>query len=118
MTNHPSILVIDADATVRRLLRSSLSAEDYRLHEATSAEDGLLQVDALKPDIVLLDFHLPDMGGVEAIRYMRWRKYECPVIVLSSRADEKDKIDALDAGADDFITKPFGVGELSARIRV
>ena len=118
MANHPSILVIDADPQVRRLLRSSLSAEDYRLREATSAEDGLLQLDALKPDLVLLDFNLPDMSGVEAIRYMRWRKCECPVIVLSSRADEKDKIDALDAGADDFVAKPFGVGELSARIRV
>jgi two-component system KDP operon response regulator KdpE len=102
---------------VLRFLRASLSAHGYRVLEAASGEQGLVEAATRSPDIVLLDLGLPDLDGVEVARRLRgWSAV--PVIVLSARGQESDKIKALDAGADDYLTKPFGVGELLARMRV
>ena len=110
------ILVIDDEAAIRRFLHSALSSEEFTLHEAASGHNGLSAAAALRPDLVLLDLGLPDLDGIEVVRRLReWS--QVPVIVLSVREREDDKIAALDAGADDYLTKPFGVGELLARIR-
>ena len=110
------ILVIDDEAAIRRFLHSALSSEEFTLHEADSGHSGLSAAAALRPDVILLDLGLPDLDGVEVIRRIReWS--EVPIIVLSVREREDDKVAALDAGADDYLTKPFGVGELMARIR-
>ena len=110
------ILVIEDDAQIRRFLRATLSAEGYQFHEATTAGEGMAQVAARQPDLVLLDLGLPDRDGLEVIRHIReWR--QMPIVVLSARGQEKDKIAALDLGADDYVAKPFAVGELLARIR-
>src|SRR5688572_21901593 len=123
MRNHllndcPSILVIDADPDARRTLRGALSAEHYLLREATGVGDGMTQIAALRPDLVLLDPSAPDVPGLELIRQIRWAKHNCPIIVLSARSDERYRIEALDMGADDFMAKPLAIGELLARIRV
>src|SRR4051812_31734939 len=114
----PEVLIIEDDAQIRRFLRTSLSAEHYRFREAKTAADGLKEAASRQPDVVLLDLGLPDRDGVEVIKHIRERKQNFPIIVLSVRSAERDKIAALDAGADDFVNKPFAVGELLARLRV
>ncbi len=110
------ILVIDDELAIRRFLRYSLDPAQYELIEAESGNEGLRLIAKKSPAVVLLDLGLPDIDGVEVARQAReWS--EVPIIVLSAREQEKDKIAALDAGADDYLTKPFGVGELQARIR-
>jgi two-component system KDP operon response regulator KdpE len=111
------ILIIEDDAEIRRFLRTALGAEQYRLREATTAAEALVQ-SKIPPDVIVLDLGLPDEDGVEVIKRVRERDTRTPIIVLSVRGSEHDKIRALDAGADDFITKPFAVGELFARLRV
>ena len=116
-TPGPLILIIEDEAQLRRYLRPSLAAEGYRLVEAATGQEGLSLASQYVPDIVLLDLGLPDMDGLEVTRLLRqWS--EVPIIVLSARGQEKDKVAALDAGADDYLTKPFGFPELLARLRV
>jgi two-component system KDP operon response regulator KdpE len=112
----PLVLVIDDEPPIRRLLRTSLVAQRYRVVEAATAAEGLMRVRADRPDAVLLDLGLPDEDGIGVIRTLRGFS-KVPIIVLSSRGDEAGKIEALDLGADDYVTKPFGMGELVARIR-
>jgi two-component system, OmpR family, KDP operon response regulator KdpE len=114
----PEVLIIEDDPQIRRFLRTSLAAEHYRYREAKTAADGIKEAAARQPDVVLLDLGLPDTDGLEVIRQVRKRKQNFPIIVLSVRSAERDKIAALDAGADDFVNKPFAVGELLARLRV
>ena len=111
------VLIIEDDAEIRRFLRTALGAEQYRLREATTASEGLHQA-TLAPDVIVLDLGLPDRDGIEVIRKIRENNTRTPIIVLSVRGSEEDKIAALDAGADDYITKPFAIGELYARLRV
>jgi two-component system KDP operon response regulator KdpE len=112
----PLILVIEDDAQIRRFLRAALDAEGYRLQESVTAVEGLAQAQSRQPDLILLDLGLPDRDGLEVIRSVReWGTI--PILVLSARGQEKDKITALDLGADDYVAKPFAVGELLARIR-
>jgi len=112
----PFILLVEDDAQIRRFLRAALDAEGYRLLEAVTAEEGSTQAAARQPDLILLDLGLPDRDGLEVIRSVReWGKIL--ILVLSARGQEKDKIAALDLGADDYVAKPFAVGELLARIR-
>src|SRR5512137_2562421 len=114
--NLPRILVIDDELAIRRFLHTILSSEEFTLHEAENGKAGLAAAAAFRPDVILLDLGLPDLDGIEIIRRLReWSTV--PVIVLSVRDREHDKVAALDAGADDYLTKPFGVGELLARIR-
>jgi two-component system KDP operon response regulator KdpE len=111
------VLVIEDDAAMRRFLRASLAAAGYRVAEAETGDAGLKQAPLQPPDVVLLDLGLPDMDGLEVIRNLRtWS--QVPIVVVSARGQEKDKVAALDVGADDYLTKPFSVGELLARIRV
>lgn len=111
-----TILLIEDERQMRRFLRVTLQSEKYGVLEAETAADGLSQAATRNPDIVLLDLGLPDMDGLEAIEKLReWSVV--PVIVISAREQEGDKIKALDGGADDYLTKPFGAGELLARIR-
>ena len=113
----PSVLVVEDEPEIRRFLRTSLGAEGYRVVEAETGERGVVDAGTHKPDLAIIDLGLPDLDGVEVIRRIRaWSPM--PIIVLSARAREQAKIDALDAGADDYVTKPFGVGELIARMRV
>lgn len=112
----PLILVIDDEPPIRRLLRTSLSAQRYRIVEAETAAEGIRRTRADRPDAVILDLGLPDQDGAGVIRSLRGFS-KVPIIVLSSRSDERGKIEALDLGADDYVTKPFGMGELIARIR-
>ena len=116
MNDGPIVLVIDDEAQIRRLLRLSLEAHGYQVRESTTAQEGLQQVAMVRPDLIILDLGLPDMDGLEALNRLReWS--QTPVIVLSVRNSEQDKIALLDAGANDYITKPFGMGELIARMR-
>ena len=110
-------LVVDDEPPIRRLLRTSLSAQGFDIIEAPDAASGLAAVASQKPEVVLLDLTLPDLDGTEVIRRLRESGDRTPVIVLSSRGDEKGKVEALDLGADDYVTKPFGMAELVARIR-
>jgi two-component system, OmpR family, KDP operon response regulator KdpE len=111
------VLLIEDEPQMRRFLRSALPANEYRLVEAATMHDGLTQAAGRSPDVVLLDLGLPDGDGLDATRRIReWSAV--PIIVLSARGRENDKIAALDAGADDYLTKPFSVGELLARMRV
>ncbi len=113
----PVIVVIEDDPQIRRFLRTGLQAHGFELHEADGGKLGLVEAATRKPDLVILDLGLPDMDGVEVVKQLReWSSM--PVLVLSARAMESDKVAALDAGADDYLTKPFGLGELLARIRV
>jgi len=113
----PLLLVIDDEPQMLRFLRASLATHGYRLCEAQTAADGVAQAAARAPDVILLDLGLPDGDGIEVARQLReWCR--TPIIVLSARDREPDKIAALDAGADDYLTKPFSVGELLARLRV
>ncbi|HEX2767865.1 MAG TPA: response regulator, partial [Geobacteraceae bacterium] len=114
--NLPRILVVDDELPIQRFLRTALDTGEFSLHQAENGHSALSAAVATKPDIILLDLGLPDMDGVEVIKRIReWSKV--PIIVLSVREREDDKVKALDAGADDYLTKPFGVGELLARIR-
>ena len=114
--NLPRILIIDDELAIRRFLHTVLSSEDFSLHEAENGHAGLAAAATFKPDIILLDLGLPDLDGIEVIRRLReWSPV--PIIVLSVREHENDKVAALNAGADDYLTKPFGVGELLARIK-
>jgi two-component system KDP operon response regulator KdpE len=113
----PVVLVIEDEPPIRRFLRPTLASQGYRLVEAETAEDGLVQAATRQPDLVILDLGLPDLDGLEVIRRLReWTAV--PIIVLSARGAESDKVAALDAGADDYVAKPFAVGELLARARV
>jgi two-component system KDP operon response regulator KdpE len=116
MRNAPEILIVEDDDQVRRFLRATLDAEGYRFHEAITAQEGITQAAARQPDLILLDLGLPDFDGLEVIRKVR-ETSAAPIIVLSARGQEKDKVDALDSGADDYVGKPFAVRELLARIR-
>ena len=116
MRNVPEILIVEDDPQIRRFLRATLTAEQYRFHEAVTATEALAQAAARQPDLILLDLGLPDRDGLEVILQVR-QTSSTPIIVLSARGQEKDKVDALDRGADDFVSKPFAVGELLARIR-
>jgi two-component system, OmpR family, KDP operon response regulator KdpE len=115
-TNLPRILVVDDELPIQRFLRTALDTGEFSLHQAENGHSALAAAVAIMPDIILLDLGLPDMDGVEVIERIReWS--QVPIIVLSVREREDDKVKALDAGADDYLTKPFGVGELLARIR-
>jgi len=112
-----SILLIEDEPQMRRFLRVTLQAHGYLLIESATGQDGLIQVATRNPDVVLLDLGLPDIDGLEVTKRLReWS--QVPLIVISAREQEEDKVRALDAGADDYLTKPFGAGELLARIRV
>ena len=112
----PVVVVVEDEKQIRRFVRTALESEGCRVFEAQSGQQGLTEAATRKPDLVILDLGLPDLDGVEFIRDLRaWSAL--PIIVLSARTDENDKIAALDAGADDYLTKPFGVGELLARVR-
>jgi two-component system, OmpR family, KDP operon response regulator KdpE len=115
--NSLRVLAADGEREVRRLLRRSLATQGYIIYEASSGQEVLAAVADDRPDLVLLDIDLPDLDGIEVTRRLRtWTSI--PVIILSIRDEERAKIAALDAGADDYLTKPFGIGELMARIRV
>lgn len=117
MTEGPLVLLIEDEPAMRRFLRAALGTHDFRLVEAGTMREGLAQAAGRNPDVILLDLGLPDGDGLDATKQLReWTT--TPVIVLSARGQEHDKIAALDAGADDYLTKPFSVGELLARIRV
>ncbi|HXY74171.1 MAG TPA: response regulator [Dehalococcoidales bacterium] len=110
------VLVIDDEESIRRFLRLALSAQSYHIFEASTGNEGLTFAATNKPDVIILDLGLPDIDGVEVTKRLRiWTK--TPIIILSVRGSESDKIAALDAGADDYLTKPFGIGELLARLR-
>jgi two-component system KDP operon response regulator KdpE len=112
-----NVLIVEDEQAIRRFLRSALEADGLRVFEAETLQRGLLEAATRKPDLVILDLGLPDGDGIEFIRdFRQWS--QVPVIVLSARAEETDKITALDAGADDYLSKPFGIGELQARLRV
>lgn len=112
----PRILVVDDERSIRRFLRTSLSAHGYSVFEAATGEEALLAATETRPDVIILDLGLPDIDGEEVTERLReWA--QTPIVILSVREQEQDKIRALDAGADDYLTKPFGVGELLARLR-
>jgi two-component system KDP operon response regulator KdpE len=114
---HPTILVIEDEPPLQKFLRVTLESQDYKVIEAARGEEGLRHAAAAQPDLIILDLGLPDLDGIEVTRRLReWSAI--PVIVVSARGKEQDKIAALDAGADDYLTKPFSVGELLARVRV
>ena len=111
------VLLIEDEPQMRRFLRAALENEAYRLVEAATAREGLAQAAGRNPDVILLDLGLPDGDGIDVTRRIReWAR--TPIVVISARGQERDKVAALDAGADDYLTKPFGVGELMARLRV
>lgn len=113
----PLILVIEDEVAIRKFLRAALTAAGYRMNEVGTAREGLMQVSMQPPDLVILDLGLPDGDGLGVTRQIRgWSSV--PIVVLSARGQESDKVAALDAGADDYLTKPFAVGELLARMRV
>ncbi len=115
--NKPLILIVEDDASIKNLITTTLKAHEYRYLAAGNGETAILDASSHNPDIVLLDLGLPDMDGVDVIRKIRtWSNM--PIIVISARSEDTDKIEALDAGADDYITKPFSVEELLARLRV
>ena len=117
MSAAPSVLVIDDEAQIRKFLRISLRAQGYRVLEAGSGREGLEQAALGRPDLVVLDLGLPDLDGQQVLRELReWS--QVPVLVLSVRAGEGEKVQALDAGANDYVTKPFGIQEFLARVRV
>jgi two-component system, OmpR family, KDP operon response regulator KdpE len=111
------VVVIEDEPQIRKFLRATLEGQGYRLFEATTGADGVIEVGSRQPDVVIIDLGLPDMDGLDVIRRVReWT--DVPIIVLSARGQERDKVTALDAGADDYVSKPFGASELLARIRV
>ncbi|MEG2080077.1 MAG: response regulator transcription factor [Oscillospiraceae bacterium] len=115
--NKPLVLVVEDDSAIRNLIATTLETHDYKFHTADCGEAAILEAVSHNPDVVLLDLGLPDIDGIDIIKKIRtWSKM--PIIVISARSEDTDKIDALDAGADDYITKPFSVEELLARLRV
>ncbi|MGB3899377.1 MAG: response regulator transcription factor [Mesorhizobium sp.] len=116
-TNAATILVVDDEPPIRRLLRTSLASQGFQVTEASNGEGALAEAGRSPPDLVILDLGLPDMDGADVIRALREGGNAVPILVLSSRADERGKVEALDLGADDYVTKPFGTAELFARIR-
>ena len=111
------VLIVDDEHAIRRFLRTSLTAHGYEVHEAATGEDAILQAINIRPDLIILDLGLPGMDGIEVTRRLReWT--QTPIVILSVQNQDTDKIEALDAGADDYLTKPFSVGELTARLRV
>lgn len=117
MTMHVPILVVDDEPPIRRLLRTSLTPQGFFVLEAATGRDALHLLAVEKPAIVLLDLGLPDMDGLDVIRRIREEGAKLPIVVLSSRGDERGKVEALDLGADDYVTKPFSMAELLARLR-
>jgi len=115
-STHPKILVIDDEPPIRKLLRMGLSTQNYEVLEAANGKAGL-ELLAQKPDLIILDLGLPDIQGLELLRTIRSRNEGVPIVVLSSRGDEAGKVQALDLGADDYVSKPFGMDELLARMR-
>jgi two-component system, OmpR family, KDP operon response regulator KdpE len=116
-TEGPNILVIEDEQEIRRFLRVSLGSHGYRLVESATGKEGVMQAASQQPDLMILDLGLPDIDGMEVIRQVReWS--HIPIIILSARGQEHEKVKALEAGADDYLTKPFSIGELVARIRV
>ena len=113
----PKVLVIDDEPPIRKLLRMGLRAHGYEILEAPSGRISLELLDQKKPDLVILDLGLPDIQGLDLLRMIRSRNESVPIVVLSSRGDEAGKVQALDLGADDYVTKPFGMDELLARMR-
>jgi len=112
-----NVLIVEDEKEIRRFLRTALEAEGLRVHEADTLQRGLIEAATRKPDMVILDLGLPDGDGLTFIRdFRQWS--HTPIVVLSARSEEEDKIAALDAGADDYLSKPFGIGELQARLRV
>ena len=112
----PKVLLIEDEKQIRRFVRAALEDEDCQVIEAETMAQGLIEAGSRKPDLLVLDLGLPDGNGVDLIRDLRgWS--DVPILILSARSQENDKIDALDAGADDYLTKPFAVGELRARVR-
>lgn len=117
MSDGPRVLVVDDELQIRRFLRISLEANGYRVFEVGNGQDALLEAARIRPDLVILDMGLPDMSGLDVLRQLReW--LSTPVIILSVRDADRDKVAALDAGADDYLTKPFSLDELMARMRV
>jgi two-component system KDP operon response regulator KdpE len=116
MAREVAVLIVDDEPPIRRFLKTSLSAQGYRVIEADSGAAALKQMVEGKPDLVVLDLGLPDMNGLEVIRAIR-KASDVPIVVLSVRGDEQSKVAALDLGADDYVTKPFGMEELIARLR-
>ena len=115
--NKPLILVVEDDTAVRNLIVTTLETHDYRFQAAPTGETAIMEASSHNPDVILLDLGLPDMDGIDIIKKIRtWSK--TPIIVISARSEDTDKIEALDAGADDYLTKPFSVDELLARLRV
>ena len=115
--NKSKILVIEDDPAITNLIRTTLDTQDYQYHTARTGSAGLMDAVAYNADVIILDLGLPDMDGVEIIRKIRgWSTV--PIIVVSARSEDSDKVEALDAGADDYLSKPFGIGELQARLRV
>lgn len=111
------VVLVEDELPIRRFMRAALTAQGYRLYEAATGADGLVEVATRRPDVVIVDLGLPDMDGLDVIRRIReWSAV--PIIVLSARGQETDKVAALDAGADDYVSKPFGPAELLARLRV
>lgn len=115
--NKPLILVVEDDNAIRKLITTTLETQGYQYHATGTGEGSILEAVSKQPDIMILDLGLPDMDGVDIIKKVRaWSNM--PIIVVSARSEDRDKIDALDAGADDYLTKPFSVDELLARLRV
>jgi len=115
--HNPVVILVEDELQIRRFVRSALESENCQVYEAETAQRGLIEASTRRPDLVILDLGLPDRDGIDFIRDLRtWSKL--PILVLSARALESDKIAALDAGADDYLVKPFGTGELLARVRV
>jgi two-component system KDP operon response regulator KdpE len=111
------VLIVDDEHAIRRFLRTSLDAHGYEVHEAATGEDAILKAINIRPDLIVLDIGLPGIDGIEVTRHIReWT--QTPIVILSVQNQDTDKIEALDAGADDYVTKPFSVGELTARLRV
>jgi two-component system KDP operon response regulator KdpE len=116
-TNGARILIIDDEPQIRKLLKVTLQVHNFEINESSSGEDGVYQASIVHPDLIVLDLGLPDISGMEVLRRIReWSRI--PIIVLTAKDREEDKITALDSGADDYVTKPFSMGELVARIRV
>ncbi len=117
MKPYPSALIIDGDRPIRRLLRNLLEADRYRVFEAETAQSGMKEAAARSPDVIIMELSLPDVNGLTVLRRLReWN--HAPILILSSRDAESDKVLALDSGANDYVTKPFGPAELLARLRV
>ncbi len=116
MSSVPVAIVVEDEPQIRRFVRAALESANWRVFEAATLNEGLAESATRRPDLVVLDLALPDGDGIDLVRSMRtWSS--SPILVLSARGDERDKIHALDAGADDYLTKPFGIGELLARVR-